>query len=138
MILHAALHWPQQSNVKLWPLAMDYAVWLWNRIPHWKSGYSPLELFTQLKSSHVDLNRARIWGTLLYVLDPILQNGFKLPKWSQRSSTGIFVGFSAKNSSTVTLALDVSTGSITPPFHVVHDEYCTTVTSHENLDLDTH
>ena len=46
MILHADLHWPQQSNVKLWPLAMDYAVWLWNMIPHWKSDYSPLELFT--------------------------------------------------------------------------------------------
>ena len=31
----------------------------------------------------------------------------------------------------------MSTGSITPQFHVVHDEYCTTVTSHGNLDLDT-
>ena len=26
MILHAALHWPKEPNLKLWPLAMDYAV----------------------------------------------------------------------------------------------------------------
>jgi hypothetical protein len=33
MILHAAIHWPEETTMDLWPLAMDYAVHLWNQMP---------------------------------------------------------------------------------------------------------
>ena len=54
---------------------MSYAVWIWNRMPNIDSGYSPEELFSRTKSTHVDINRARVWGSPLYVLDPKLQDG---------------------------------------------------------------
>ena len=37
------------------------------------------------------------------------------------------MGFSSNHSSTVSLALNKTTGSITPQFHVVHDELFTTI-----------
>ena len=45
----------------------------------------------------------------------------------------MFLGFSATHSSTVSLALNCSTGSVSPQFHVVHDELFTTI---HNLGLD--
>ena len=33
MMLHAALHWPDQADVKLWPFAMKHAVHIWNHLP---------------------------------------------------------------------------------------------------------
>ena len=47
MLLHFAIHWPQQANTKLWPFAIDQAVYLWNQIPEVKNKISPLEHFTQ-------------------------------------------------------------------------------------------
>jgi hypothetical protein len=29
-MLHAAFHWPEHANIKLWPQAVDYAVWVFN------------------------------------------------------------------------------------------------------------
>jgi hypothetical protein len=31
MMLHAAIHWPTEFSVELWPFAVDYAVYLWNQ-----------------------------------------------------------------------------------------------------------
>ena len=136
MLLYHALHWPQQADSGLWPFAMDYATWVWNKLPSMSSGYSPEELFLRTKSSHVDINRARIWGSPLYILDPKLQNGEHIPKWNKRSEVGSFMGFSPHHSSTVSLALNTTTSSVTPQFHVVHDELFTTVVNHglEHLD----
>jgi hypothetical protein len=32
-MLHAAFHWSTHANIKLWPQAIDYAVWVFNRLP---------------------------------------------------------------------------------------------------------
>ena len=72
MLLHSVLHCPQAADTSLWPLAMTYAVWIWNRIPNIDLGYSPEELFSRSKSTHVELNRVRVWGSPLYILDPRL------------------------------------------------------------------
>eukprot|EP00804_Cyclotella_cryptica_P016247 CCRYP_005730-RA/>CCRYP_005730-RA protein AED:0.43 eAED:0.42 QI:0/0/0/1/0/0/2/0/262 len=37
-MLHATLHWPERSFIDLWPLAMDYAVWVYNRLPQHGAG----------------------------------------------------------------------------------------------------
>ena len=105
---------------------MDYAVWLWNRLPTIDSGYSPEELFSRSQSTHVSLNRARVWGSPLYVLDPRLQDGKEILKWEKRSTAGMFMGFPPFHSSTVSLALNLTTGNVSPQFHVVHDELFTT------------
>ena len=42
----------------------------------------------------------------------------------------MFLGFSPTHSSTVSLALNSSTGSVSPQFHVVHDKLFTTIPNH--------
>jgi hypothetical protein len=49
MMLHAAIHWPEATTMNLWPQAMDYAVYLWNRMPRKDSGMAPLEIFCGCK-----------------------------------------------------------------------------------------
>ena len=128
MIIHMCLHWPDQSTeIDLWPFALTYAAWIWNRFPSLSSGFSPLELFSQTKSDHKDLNRARVWGSPTYVLDPKLQDGIKLPKWNPRAQRGQFLGFSSEHSTTVGLLRNIRTGNITPQYHVVIDELFNTV-----------
>ena len=85
MMIHAALRWPEAAEKELWPLAMDYAVWLHNHLPDQSTGLSPEEVWTNSKGSHSVLQHAKVWGCPAYVLDPKLQNGQKLPKWQPRS-----------------------------------------------------
>ena len=70
-----------------------------------------------------------MWGAPVYVLHPTLQQGKKLPRWEPRSRRGVFVGFSPDHSSDVPLVLNLSTGSVSPQFHVVFDDEFTTVPS---------
>jgi hypothetical protein len=81
-MVHAALHWGADGSddVSLWSFAVDYAAWLYNRIPQRRSGLTPLEMVTQTKSDHKDLMRAHVWGCPVYVLDPKLQDNRNLPK----------------------------------------------------------
>ena len=70
-----------------------------------------------------------VWGCPCYVLDPKLQDGHKLPKWKPWSHRGMFVGFSPRHSSLVPLVLNPRTGKISPQFHVVFDDWFTSVLS---------
>ena len=42
MLLHAAVHWPDQSDPSLWSLAVKHAVWIINHIPHPSTGLRPV------------------------------------------------------------------------------------------------
>ena len=75
MIIHAMLHWQEETTLDLWGFAIDYAVFLWNRMPRVKSGLSPIELFYSTKSTHEELRNAKVWGWPVYVLNPTLQDG---------------------------------------------------------------
>ena len=68
-------------------------------------------------------------GCPCYVLDPQLQDGHKLPKWKPQSCHGMFGGFSPRHSSLVPLVLNPQTGKISPQFHVVFDNWFTSVLS---------
>ena len=68
-----------------------------------------------------------VWGCPCYVLDPKLQDGHKLPKRKPRSRHGMFVGFSPRHSSLVPLVLNPRTGKISPQFHVIFDDWFTSV-----------
>ena len=137
MILHAAIHWPGETHTDLWPLAIDYAVYLWNHTPHMESGMSPIELFCRLKQDCGVLRNAKVWGCPTYVLDPKLQDGKKLPKWQPHSRRGQFLGFSLDHASNVGLIRNLRTGFISPQFHVVHDENFETVSrgTTDTIDL---
>jgi hypothetical protein len=130
MMLHFIMHWPQEAQLELWPFAVSYAVWLWNNMPDTGSRVSPLELFMGVTfDNYRHLQRARVFGCPVYVLDAKLQDAKSLPKWKKRSYRGIFLGFSDKHHSTVALVLNPETGVVSPQYHVVFDERFSTVLS---------
>ena len=126
-MLHVAYHWPQHASIKLWPMAINYAVWVFNHLPRADTGLCPDEMWSQCRTTHDDLRRAHVWGCPVYVLEPALQDGKKIPKWQSRARLGMFVGFSQVHSSLVPLVLNVATGKISPQYHVVFDDTFSTV-----------
>ncbi len=134
MMIHAIIHNPKEVQADLWPFAMKYAVWLWNRMPKKDSGLSPDEVFYNVKSDHEELRQAKCWGCPAYVLDPKLQDGKSLPRWNPRSKLGQFLGRSDVHSSNVGLIRNLQTGKVSAQFHVVYDNHFTTVKSETNLD----
>ena len=117
MMIHFVLHWPTVANTQehLWPFAVDYAGFMHNCLPMDQSDWSPFKLFTQTKFPHYHhLQRAHIFGCPVYVLDPRLQNGHKIPKWQFQNCVGVHLGVSKQHISTVHLILNLSTGVISP------------------------
>jgi hypothetical protein len=129
LMLHAAIHWPDARDEQLWPLAVDYSLYLWNNTPKEGVGLSPEELFSRSKGDGTEMLNSHVWGCPTYVLDPKLQDGKKLPKWEPRSRRGQFVGVSQRHSSTVGLIRNLTTGYVSPQFHVVFDDWFETVTA---------
>ena len=122
MLIHQALLWPRRHNVNLWPMAMDYAVWIWNNLPM-DDGLSPEEKWTSTKVANYDhLRRAHVFGCPCYVLNPKLVEGHKIPKWDPRSRQGKFVGYSKEHASNAGLILNCTTGYMSPQYHVLYDD----------------
>ena len=90
-LVHLSLHWTDMGadNISLWPFAVKHVVWLYNHVPSFESGLTPMEFFTKQKADHRDILRSHVWGCPAYVLKPKLQNGQKRPKWNRRSRRGL-------------------------------------------------
>ena len=123
-MLHCALRWDLEgcAEPNLWPMALMHAAWLYNRTPRMDTNCSPLEILTFKREDHHDLLRTKVWGCPSFVLDPVLQDGKKLPKFSRRARVGQFMGFSDETSSLVGQIRNLQSGSITNQYHVVYDE----------------
>jgi hypothetical protein len=130
------VHWPSNGsdNIRLWPFAVQHAVWLFNRIPNRVTGLTPLEVFTKTKSDHRDLQRAHVWGCPVFVLDPRLQDGKKIPKWNRRARLAQFVGFSSEHSTLVANVRHLQTNYVSPQFHLIHDDNFETILNDTPLD----
>ena len=137
MLLHGAKRNPEGTiTTELCPMAMDHAVWIYNRIPKFDTGLSPLQHWTQstFEDTKTTLSNLHVWGCPTYVLEPKLQKpGVKIPKWAPRSRQGRNMGFSRFHSTLVGLILNPRTGTISPQFHVVYDDTFSTV--HHNQDM---
>jgi hypothetical protein len=132
-MLHAIIMWPDQADLALWPFALDHAVFLWNNLPQRESKMAPIELFSGQKLTSYDhLQRLHVWGCPVYVLDPKLQDGKKIPKWQPRARRGQFLGYSKDHSTTIGLILNNATGHISPQFHVVYNDVFTSVPNAEH------
>eukprot|EP00956_Cyclotella_meneghiniana_P016313 scaffold25755_cov49-Cyclotella_meneghiniana.AAC.1 len=108
-MFHAMLHWPGRKFIDMWPLAMQYAVWVHNRLPF-----------------HL-MDMALPPRSYVYVLDPRLQDGKQIPKWDSKVRQGVFVGFSPDHSTNVPLVYNPKTQHISPQYHVIFDDHFTTV-----------
>jgi hypothetical protein len=129
MMLHASIHWPEVSDVTLWPMAVSHAVFLHNHVPDPSTGLSAHDLFTRQRWEQRKFQDLHVWGCPVYVLEKSLADGMKIPKWKPRSHRSANVGMSAKHASTVPLVLNIASGAITAQFHVVFDDWFATVTS---------
>ena len=129
MMLHSALHWPDVADSTLWPMAVTHAVYVWNHMPDPTTGLSPHDVLSKTKWPHKRFHDLHVWGCPTYVLDKSLADGKKIPKWRPRSTRAVFVGFSTSHASSVPLVLNLSTGAITPQYHVVFDDWFNIVSS---------
>jgi hypothetical protein len=122
MMLHAAAYWPDMADATLWPLAVQYAVFIYNRVPNPETGLSPQR---HLRDLHV-------WGCPAYTLDKRLADGKKITRWATRSVRSIFVGISGEHLSNTPQVLNTTTRAITTPYHVVFDDWFHTVGSDQD------
>ena len=125
MMVHASVHWPCDGadDIRLWAFAVLHAAWLYNRLPNKNLAWrSPLEVFTKTQSDHRDLLRAHVWGCPVFVLEPRLQDGQKIPKFNRRARMGQFLGFSDEHSTLVSQVRNLSTNFVSPQFHVVYGD----------------
>jgi hypothetical protein len=136
MMLHVALRWPGYADQDLWPMAMCHAVHLWNHTPKMSTGLAPSEIFSGTKSDCTHLLNAHPWGCPVYILEPKLCDGHKIPKWEPRSRRGQFMGISPNHASCVHLVRNLQTGSITPQYHLVFDDFFETIFSEGEQEPD--
>ena len=127
MMLHAAIHWPDAADTALWPMAVDYAVYIHNHLPNRKTGLAPIDIYTKTKWPTHKCNDLQVWGCPVFVLDSKMQDGKKLPRWETRSRRAVFIGLSAKHASTAPLVLNLASLFISPQFHCVFDCWFSTV-----------
>ena len=65
MLMHAALRCPDDTfYTAIWPTAMDYAVWVYNRIPDIQSGIYAIEIWSRSMFYPVSetLSNCHVWG----------------------------------------------------------------------------
>jgi hypothetical protein len=101
---------------------------------------APIEMFTSIKFPSYDhLQQSHVWGCPVYVLDPKLQDGKKLPKWLPRTRRRQYLGVSPQHSSTIGHILNLRTGFVSPQHHVIYDDLYSMVSNAETgsiLDID--
>ena len=135
ILLHAIANWPLTVNESFWPYAVRHAVNLHNCSIRQDHSKSPWELFTN-ELPPFNLEDFREFGSPVYILQKALQDGSSVPKWTPRSRQGIYVGFSTSHAGKVALIHDPRTTHVSPQYHVVFDEYFSSVSGppKENID----
>jgi hypothetical protein len=106
-------------------------------MPREDGGLSPIKIFTkQVVHDHSSLTNAHVWGCPVYVLDPKLQDGKKLPKWDPHACPGMYLGMSVHHlAASILRILNLRTGHISPQFHMVYDHKFTTINNPEGAGL---
>ena len=129
MLMHSSIHWPDLSDTALWPMAVQHAVFLWNHMPSPESGLCPADIFSRSRWPQSKLHDIHVFGCPVYVLEKSIADGKKIPRWKAKSHRCMYLGRAATHASSVPLVLNPKTGSITPQFHVVFDDWFATVSS---------
>ena len=112
-----------------WPMAVAFAVWLFNHVPSPETGLSPHDIFTKTRFPQSKFHDIHVFGCPAYVLRKQITDGHKLPRWQPRSDRSQHMGFSPDLSTSAPLVLNLETGAITSQFHVVFDDWFSTVSS---------
>jgi len=125
MLLHAIHQWPSAVTIHLWPYALRYAAYIFNNTP-FKDGISPLENFSSTDLS-ANMRHFHTFGCPVYALDERLQDNKPIASWNKRARLGINFGPSPRRARNVSLVLSLTTGLVSPQYHLVHDEFFETI-----------
>ena len=73
MMLHVIIMWSEQVNTEFWPMTMNQAVFIRNKLPRQDSRLSPVELFSgRIFDNYEHLQRLHVFGSACFVIDPKL------------------------------------------------------------------
>ena len=120
MLIHASRRWPNAIDSHLWPYALRMANDIANHTPDLKRKVIPIEQFAGTKVA----TNPKDWyhfGCPVYVANAKVQAGKKVSKWSERARVGIYLGHSPQHARTVGLVLSLTTGLLSPQFHIKPD-----------------
>jgi len=134
MLIHANRRWPEAITTNLWPYALRMTNAIYNQTPtrkpnRWIRGSdtrSPLELFANTPVA----GNPRHWHTFgcpVYVLDNAMQAAHKIGAWEERTRIGLYLGQSPNHARSVGLILNITTGLVSPQFHIKWDDGFQTV-----------
>jgi hypothetical protein len=135
MMLHAKMRWPKAVKTLLWPMAMKDAEYIVNRVPR-LNNVCVLDVVMKTVIPRHSLQQLHVWEAPCYVLEPTLQKGFKIRKFYPQSRKGLHLGWSPKRAATVPFGINLSIGRVSPQFHVVFDDWFTTVNTEDKDEED--
>ena len=101
--------------------SVHYNACMYNHIPS-SSNVAPSDVFHGTIFTHNKFRMFHAWFCPVYVLDPKIPSGQKLPHWQPISRNGVFLGYSHNHSSDIPLVLNLATGNISSQYHVVFDD----------------
>jgi hypothetical protein len=127
-LIHAIRRWPDAITTHLWPYALRKANATINLAVPPNKQNTPIEYFSNTKE-YQNLRHEHPFGCPAYVLDRKMQGGMKGPKWESRARIGVYLGNSEHYSSNVRLVQSMSSGLVSPQFHVRHDDQFITIAS---------
>ena len=108
-------------------MAIHHAIFLYNHMPSKDTGVSPLDLFTKMHWPQHRFHDCHVWGSPTYVLEKMISDGKKLPRWKPHSHRCMFMGSSPHHATSAPLVLNLTTGAITPQYHVVFNDWFATI-----------
>lgn len=123
---HAKQRWPQAIDTSLWPYAIRTVNQVLNHTPRVGQDNTPLERFARTQK----ITRLRYFhpfGCPVYVLDERIANNKKIPKWEDKARVGVYLGPSPRHARSVSLVLSLTTGLVSPQYHVKHDNLFETI-----------
>jgi len=129
------IKWPEIIQESYWPYAIQLAIAIHNNTSS-SSGLSPNKIFSGSKHP-CHLSDFYTFGCPIFILDPRLQQGQKIPKWQPLSRLGVYLSPSLSPASNIPLVLSTTTGLVSPQYHVVFDDTFSTISSHHTNKLPT-
>ena len=121
MLIHANHRWPEVIQTCLWSFVLKQAEFNLNNLRLRKYGKLCAKNFSVMHNK-IDIRHYHTFGCPVYVLGARLQGAGFIPKWDDRVRVGAYVGRSPIRAGNVSLVLNLSTGHVSPQFHVVFNE----------------
>ena len=125
-MLHASACWPKAFLNHQWLYALQCVNETHISAPKRLNGKSALQIFlgTSILSK---ANTSHPFGSPAFLLDNRLRAGMKISKWHTCARVGLYLRHSLMHTNTVSLVLNISTGLVSPQFHIKFDDFFKTV-----------